>query len=170
MLCYGVMIQEKQNISGVNFKGHGVGQQLYMQGIGMKSKYKSTRGCRDLENNICASRLEADVSDMLIFLQRSGRIKDIRRQKTLVLCKTCGLKWRIDFEVTTNEPEYCDGGRTVYVEAKGMETRAYRQQLKAFLTSEDYKDKPLFIIKRKGKHDLHFSAKYNVEGITLFGD
>ena len=63
------------------------------------------------------SRLEAQRAGELKLLQRAGKLSNLREQVSVQLTKY--VRWRVDFC-------YDEGIRTVYEEAKGIETEGYR--------------------------------------------
>ena len=69
------------------------------------------------------SKLEQSVHQILLLREKSGEIKDIRKQD----CVDLGFKirWKVDFSFTD-----CKTRKRVYCEAKGFETRDYRMYLK----------------------------------------
>ncbi len=91
-----------------------------------KSKYraKPTHGF--------PSKLEYAVFLKLVERERLGEIRNIKRQQvvSLVDCDHCGTKmqWKVDFS-------FEEKGAVVYCEAKGIETREYKQKLKAWRKS-----------------------------------
>lgn len=74
------------------------------------------------------SKLEAAVYEQLLFRERAGEIKNIKRQQTVVLQdgpREIKITWRVDFSF-----ERTSDGKLVYVESKGFETSDYRLKLK----------------------------------------
>lgn len=83
------------------------------------------------------SKLEAAVRQILDLRQRAGEISDIKCEQSVLLgtetvlnlrtgkSRTRNIQWKVDFsfiEVNTNTRVWC--------EAKGVETRLYRKQLR----------------------------------------
>lgn len=90
-----------------------------------KNKYNAQRTARGFP-----SQLEEAVYDQLLWLQRGGVIRDLKRQQTVVLQpgpREERITWRIDFSYTD-----CATGELVYAEAKGHETGEYINKLKMF--------------------------------------
>lgn len=83
-----------------------------------------------------ASKLEAAVYDILIERQSRGELSDIKRQQTVVLQDgPAGVRiaWKVDFSYMSAED-----GRTVYVEAKGLETNDYVLKVKLWRNDPPY--------------------------------
>lgn len=76
------------------------------------------------------STLEANVFRIHKMLESSGHIFNLKRQPSVTLrekCPHCGdgpVKWKVDFSYET------DGGKLIYVEAKGCETSDYKKKKK----------------------------------------
>jgi hypothetical protein len=86
-----------------------------------RSKYGAVRTA-----NGFPSKLEEAVYNLLLLRERSGEIKDIKRQQTVVLQqggKDVRIAWKVDFSFEKN-------GATHYCEAKGIETNDYVLKLK----------------------------------------
>jgi hypothetical protein len=78
------------------------------------------------------SKLEAAVYGKLLEREKFGLIKNIKRQQvvTLINCDHCGTRmtWKVDFSFEEN-------GRTVFCEAKGIETDDYKRKVKQWRES-----------------------------------
>lgn len=83
------------------------------------------------------SKLERSVYEVLLLREKAGRIKDIECQSTVDLgteavtnirtgkVRTRMIRWKVDFSFTDVETD-----KRVWCEAKGVETRLYRKQLR----------------------------------------
>lgn len=88
-----------------------------------RNKYNAERIERAYERGPCGSKLEGAVFQRLLLLERAGNIRDIRQQVSVHL--SCGIMWKVDFSYFDKEKK-----RTIYAEAKGVETERYRLCLK----------------------------------------
>jgi hypothetical protein len=89
-----------------------------------KNKFKAKSG------NGFASKLEEAVYNILLLRERAGEISDIKRQQSVVLQdgpQDERITWRIDFSFFDKQKN-----KTVYCEAKGVETSDYKIKLKLF--------------------------------------
>lgn len=71
------------------------------------------------------SKLERAVYEMLLLREKKGEVKDVRRQHRVDL--VAGVSWKIDFSATDTKT-----GKTIFVEAKGIETSDYKIKKKLF--------------------------------------
>jgi hypothetical protein len=74
------------------------------------------------------SKFEAAVYYLLVLREKTGEIKNIKRQQTVVLQdgpREVRITWKVDFSF-----EICATGKTGYAEAKGFETADYKLKLK----------------------------------------
>lgn len=107
-------------------------------------KYKAQR------TNGFASKLESAVYDLLKLQEKLCLITDIQCQRTVVLQeggKDVRIAWKVDFSCSVN-------GKTVYVEAKGIETNDYKLKLKLWK-----KNPPAELIIYKGHYSKPFIAE-----------
>ena len=84
-----------------------------------------------------SSKLERAVYELLLLREKAGEIKDIRKQVGVDLARETvknlrtgkervrTVRWKVDFSFVCKKT-----GRTVYCEAKGVETPLYRRQLR----------------------------------------
>lgn len=89
-----------------------------------KNKYRAQR------HNGFPSKLEASVYNILLLRERAGEIAEIKRQQTVVLQDGSSKEricWKVDFSAVDKETE-----NIFYIEAKGVETEAYRIKLKLY--------------------------------------
>ena len=86
------------------------------------------------------SKLERSVAEMLVMRQRAGEISDLKFQNVVTMTKA-RIKWRVDFAYTETST-----GIEWHHEAKGLESQAYRIQLKLF---KHYGPGPVRITKGK---------------------
>lgn len=110
------------------------------------SGWRGTVKHRAVRTNGFASKLENAVHQKLLDRQVLGEIKEIKQQCPVVLinCEECGTRvsWKVDFSFVE-----VSSGKTVYVEAKGVETTDYLRKLKAWK-----KKPPARLEIWKGKH------------------
>lgn len=86
-------------------------------------KKKGTNKYNAMRTAGFGSKLEASVYQLLLFRQKVGEIKDIKQQVSVDL--SCGINWKVDFQFYDRIRK-----RTMYAEAKGIETERYRICLK----------------------------------------
>lgn len=102
----------------------------------MKFKSRKTK----IDGEYFPSGLEAAVFSTLKLLQKSGEITDIQRQPRVPLVS--GIRWFVDYKCTKAD------GSIYYVEAKGLETEAYKLKRKLWF---DFGPAPLEIWKGNWK-------------------
>ena len=88
-----------------------------------KNKYNA-QGSSKVEGHYCPSKLEASVGQVLYLREKAKEITDIKHQVQTFLTEA-RIGWRVDWSywcLTEN--------KTIYVEAKGIETSDYRIKLK----------------------------------------
>ena len=76
------------------------------------------------------SKLEQAVHNILLLRERSGQIKDIKSQQTIVLqdgAQDVRITWRVDFSFIN-----CVNEQLNYCEAKGLEDATYKLKLKLY--------------------------------------
>jgi len=111
-----------------------------------REKYNRKR-VRSADGYWYDSIAEKDYAQVLLALEKSGEISDIRRQE-MVKLSAANIGYKPDFS-------YTEDGRRIYVDVKGFETPEFR--LKARLWRV-YGPGPLRIVKR-GKGDNFITVK-----------
>ena len=106
------------------------------------SKYNAVKSTSTMiDGHSFPSKLERDVAETLMILQKAGVISDLRFQH----CIDVGpdARWKVDFS-------YTEKGETIFHEAKGMEDETYRRKKKLFAK---YRSEELRISKRTSKRN-----------------
>lgn len=114
----------------------GLSKKWYARGnvnANMKSKYHSTK--QIIDGHVFASKKEAARYAELKLLERAGIISDLELQKRFELIPS----QRIDGKVVERpcyyvcDFAYCEGGKQVIEDAKGMKTEVYKIKKKLML-------------------------------------